>query len=125
MTKAEAIKILVNDFQNQCIACDWAISDVDREICKALKIKVPNIELDKPKVESEARKEWQSDLATSAEPQDKPPACPIHHHPQLTCPLSKSDDPQFVISIQCCSCIQESKAAAYSLGQPLEARSNG
>jgi len=44
MKRAEAIRILVNDFTNQCIACEWAISDVDKEICKALKIGIPQYE---------------------------------------------------------------------------------
>jgi len=45
------------------------------------------------------------------EPKVKPKVCPIHNHPQMTCPLAKSDDPQFVISLQCVQCIRESKAA--------------
>ena len=39
MTKKEAIKQLINDFENRCISQNWQnLDDIDKAICKALKI---------------------------------------------------------------------------------------
>lgn len=45
MTKSEALKILIMDFQNKMISDDWQYLDSrDEEICKALKIVNPKKE---------------------------------------------------------------------------------
>ena len=46
-------------------------------------------------------------MQSNYEPQDKPLACPIHNHSHMTCPLSKTYKPTFIISLKCIDCIRE------------------
>lgn len=50
------------------------------------------------------------------EPTKKSQACPKNKSPQLTCPLAKSDNPQFLISLACVECVHKSRARNGALG---------